>query len=303
MHRLDDLDVRIVRELGSPSSPQWNVRETYSSIAKRIGIDEETVRRRVKRAERLGSITGWKMMVNPRLIECKAAALDLEVAEESEKDKAVSKLKKVDGVIKILNFRGKGLQLNMYYPNEQELERKLELISSICGSSKLTSWELFFPRPNVRMTKTDWRISEAMLDDARESLEDVSKNIGVSARTIERHLTAICDGRGVYLQGTPVFKNFVGLGCLFLVYCPDSEKKRTVDDVISKTHRIEITGTNAEQYSTFATAFDNLAQADEFVTWIEGLDGVKKVKMGIMKDLIVVQDWLHEELLRRAGML
>jgi DNA-binding Lrp family transcriptional regulator len=136
MHHLDDLDVRIIRELGSPSSPQWNVRETYSSIAKRIGIDEDIVRRRVKRAERLGSITGWKMMINPRLIDCKAAALDLEVGDEGAKDKVISKLKKVDGVIKILNFRGKGLQLNMYYPNEQELEKKVELISSICGTSE-----------------------------------------------------------------------------------------------------------------------------------------------------------------------
>jgi hypothetical protein len=151
------------------------------------------------------------------------------------------------------------------------------------------------------MTKTDWRISEAMLDDARKSLEDVSKNIGVSARTIERHLTAICDGRGAYLQGTSNFKNFVGLGCLFLVYCPDSEKKGAVDDIITKAQRIEITNTNAEHYSTYATAFDNLSQADEFAKWIEGLDAVKSIKMGIMKELLVIQDWLHEQLLQRVG--
>jgi DNA-binding Lrp family transcriptional regulator len=48
MHRLDDLDVRIMKELGNPNSFQWNVRESYSNIAKRIDVDEETVRRRLK---------------------------------------------------------------------------------------------------------------------------------------------------------------------------------------------------------------------------------------------------------------
>jgi len=108
MHRLDDLDIRIFKELGSPSSPQWNVRETYSNIARRIGVDEETVRRRLKRAQKLGSVPGWRMMVNPHLLGCEAACLDLEVEDEEAKDKTVSEVSKIDGVIKILDFRGKG---------------------------------------------------------------------------------------------------------------------------------------------------------------------------------------------------
>ena len=60
MHHADDLDVRIIKELGGSNPSQWNVRQSYSNIAERLGIDEETVRRRLKRAERLGSLPGWK---------------------------------------------------------------------------------------------------------------------------------------------------------------------------------------------------------------------------------------------------
>jgi DNA-binding Lrp family transcriptional regulator len=303
MHHLDDLDVRIFKELGSPSSPQWNVRETYSNIGRRIGVDEETVRRRLKRAEKLGSLPGWKMMINPHLIGYDAAGIDLEVESEETKDRAVSKISEIDGVIKILDFRGRGLQITLYSPNEDALRRNVKLIESISdSSSEPTVWEMRFPRTDIRMTKTDWKILETMLEDARKSLQIVSKYIGVSTRTVERRLTSISEARAVYLQGTPNFKNSAGLSCVFLVFCPDAEKKRAVDEIVlSKVQRIELANTSARQYSTFVTAFDNYSQADEFIMWVRGLEGVKGVRMGIMKDLIVIQDWLRKEVLERAS--
>ena len=85
------------------------------------------------------------------------------------------------------------------------------------------------------------------------------------------------------------------------ICCANTEKKRVVDDIVlSKVRRIELVNTSARQYSTFVMVFDNLSEADEFIKWIRGLDGVKSVSMGVMKALIVVQDWLREEILKRA---
>jgi DNA-binding Lrp family transcriptional regulator len=302
MHRLDDLDVRIMKELGSPNSFQWNVRETYSSIAKRISVDEETVRRRLKRAEELGSLPGWRMMVNPRLIGCEAASLDLEVEDEEKKERAIAEVRLVDGVIKILDFRGRGLQVTLYYQNADALRRKTELIGSICGSSETTVWELGFPNSDVRMTRTDWRIVQEMLGDPRKSLEDVSKLVGVSVRTVERRLTSMRDERVVYLQGIPNFRMFAGLSCVFLVFCTDAKRKSLVDKLmLSKVQRVELANTGSDQYSTFVMIFDNLSEADDTIKWIRSLDGVDSVKMGIMKELIVVQDWLRDEISKRIA--
>ena len=302
MHRPDDLDVRIIKELGSPSSLQWNVRETYSNIARRIGVDEETVRRRLKRAEELGSLPGWRMMINPNLIGCEACCLDLEVEDEGKKDRMISEIRRVDGVIKILDFRGRGLQATLYHQTQDAKRRKIELIASICGSPQPTVWELEFPHPVVRMTRTDWEIVEAMLDDARKSLEDVAKSVGVSVRTVERRLTAITKGRVVYLQGTPNFRLFAGLSCVFLVFCPDHKKKSTVDrNLLSKVKRTELSNTSPKEYSTFVMLYENLAEADDTIEWMRSLDGVSSVKMGIMKELIVVQDWLSDEISKRIA--
>ena len=300
MHHADDLDVRIIKELGNPNSLQWNVRETYSSIAERLGVDEETVRRRLKRGEQVGSLSNWKMMVNPRLIGCEAANVQLKVKDEKRKADIISELRKIDGIVKILDFRGVKLLLTLYYQDNASLNTKKDKIRSIRGCMELTDWELGFPEPQIRMKTTDWKIIGSMLDDPRRNLKDVSESVGVSVRTVERRLNEMSESHAVYLQGTPNFSKFAGLSCVFIVYCPDQAKKLAVDHaILSKVKRIELANTSSKQYSTFVTLFDNLAESDAFIGWISGLDGINSVSMGIMRELIVVQNWLQEEVTKR----
>ncbi len=108
------------------------------------------------------------------------------------------------------------------------------------------------------------------------------------------------ESHAVYLQGTPNFSKFAGLSCVFIVYCPDQAKKLAVDHaILSKVKRIELANTSSKQYSTFVTLFDNLPESDAFIGWISGLDGINSVSMGIMRELIVVQNWLQEEVSKR----
>src|SRR5919197_5747944 len=97
MYKPDALDLLITREIGTPRSTQWNVRESYASIAKRIGVDEETVRKRIKRQEKLGVLQGWRAAIHPNLIHCVDAYIDLEVRNFERKDEIISQLKFLEG--------------------------------------------------------------------------------------------------------------------------------------------------------------------------------------------------------------
>jgi len=93
---------------------------------------------------------------------------------------------------------------------------------------------------------------------------------------------------------------FAGLSCVFLVCCSDATKKSAVDrTVLANMRRTELANTKSGQYSTFIMVFDNLSEADGTVKSIRALDSVKSVRMGIMKELIVVQDWRTDEIGKR----
>src|ERR1700722_11445266 len=140
MRRPDDLDNRIAKELGDPLTLQWNIRESYASIARRIGVDEETVRKRIRWAEEAGSIMGWRVLVSPNLIGCVDAYVDLEVGDIERKQEILSQLRLLEGVISILNLEGRGLFVLFDSEPGEALARKTRLIGSICGTDRLTAW-------------------------------------------------------------------------------------------------------------------------------------------------------------------
>ncbi|MDG6983418.1 MAG: AsnC family transcriptional regulator [Nitrososphaerota archaeon] len=300
MHHLDELDTKIIKEFGSPSSPQWNVRASYSRIARRLGVDEETVRKRFKRAKDLGSLPGWLMRINPRLIGYEAASVDLEVKDENEKAGVISQIKLLKGVITIADFQGRGMLVALYYENDGSLEKAVEGIRSISGSPAPTVWKQAYPRPEIRMRQSDWKIIQAMADDARRDLQDVAGRAGVSLRTVQRRLAAMTEGKAVYLVGTPNYGNIVGQVCNYLIFCPDEKKKRAIDARIpSEVKRIEHSDTSPRRYSMFIVSCENPAEAEGISKWLGSLDGVESVRLGVMSGLIHVQDWLKGEVVAR----
>jgi DNA-binding Lrp family transcriptional regulator len=301
MLSLDDLDVRILKEFGSPSSPQWNVRESYAKVADRIGVDEETIRKRVIRMKEAGSLPKWLMKPNPYLLGRQGAGVDLEVPQEDKKSEAIAKIKSVEGVVTILDFLGKGISVVIYFEDDAALDRMADEIGSICGSKPVVVKQAF-SRPEVAMKRVDWEIIDVMADDARMDLQDVADRTKATVRTIQRRLAKMIEGKAVYLSGRPIYGKMTGLSCNFLVFCPETTKKQTMDrEVLSKVKRLERSDTASKEYSMFTINCENPKEADESLAWLKGFDGVEWVRIGIIKEAIHVQDWLKKEIRKRAS--
>jgi DNA-binding Lrp family transcriptional regulator len=293
MLHLDDLDVRILREFNNPGSPQWNVRESFTAMARRLGVDEETIRLRVLRLRDGGVIPALRIAINPRLLGYAEMGIDLEVEEEASKPEMLTRVKALPGITQVADFQGAGILAVLWHDHPDPLGWLRRELDPIGAWTLRASWTSPFPEPSVKMRAIDWRILGAMRDDARKDLRTVASMAGTTPRTVQRRLSGLTQGRAAFVVGQPSVDRAAGLICNYLVFCPDLNRKRASDEIVRRQFpRIGTYDTDPEHYSIFGMACENLARAEESLTQLRSLYGVVTVRLAIVREIFTVDDWL-----------
>ncbi|MGQ0797480.1 MAG: AsnC family transcriptional regulator [Methanobacteriota archaeon] len=297
----DDLQVRIIRELMSPTSFRWDVRESYASIGKKLGVDAETVRKRVKRAQGLGFLQSWRLLPNPDVLGCESTGIHFDVDDESRKPALIEQIKLIDGVVLIIDFHGRALRVVLYYETEQDLSRRIQVMSSLARAQNMVRWTGGIPPSVVVLTKTDWRVVKALRKDPRRRLTEVAGELGISPRTVKRRLARMTAAKSFFVLSMLKGSGYAGAISSFLIFCADEKKKRAVDrEMPTKLTRMAFFVTTAKGFSMFTGVCDNLSEAESIYRWVKGLDGVQEVRMDIVRGNLLVDKWLDGEIERRA---
>ena len=292
----DDLDIRIIRALASPSSFQWDVRVSYARVAAGLGIDEETVRNRLKRMEDVRFLQGWQLVLNPGLLDREAAIVELRVGDSESKPDVISRLKLLQGVVLIDDLYGKELAVLTLYQNAAMLSRQVRLIASLCSCSSPVSWKLSFPRCEVTPRRTDWRIMQVLRRNGRGRLSDVARSLRLSTRTVKRRLTHLVDGNAFYLDPLLALEKVGGVRGRFWVTSEASWKQAVDKTILSGLQRIISTHTAPQEYSLFIAHLSNVSEVQERLLWMKQLAGVREVRSTIEVEHIHVQEWLEGEI-------
>lgn len=296
------MDICIIKALASPSSFQWDPRISFANVANRLAIDEETVRNRLKRMNEVGFLQGWQLVLNPSLLSREAAMVELGVSDPESKPMVISRLRLLQGVTLIDDFYGNKLAVQTLYEDAGTLARQIELMASLCGCLTPVWWKLGFPPCELTPAMADWRIIQALRQNARGKLSDVSRSLQISTRTVKRHLKQLIEGNAFYLDPVLDLGKVGGVRCRLWVVC-DASKKEAVDRMIlSGVQRIISTHTAPEEYSLFVVHCANASEVQEISQWVGNLDGVKEVRSNIDVEHIHVQAWLDAELERRLSM-
>jgi DNA-binding Lrp family transcriptional regulator len=299
----DDLDIRIIKALASPSSFQWDPRISFANVANGLAIDEETVRNRLTRMNEVGFLQGWQLVLNPILLGREAAMMELAVSDPETKPQVISRLRLLQGVTLIDDFYGNKLAVQTLYENEGALTRQIELISSLCGCPTPIWWKLGFPPCDLTPTTTDWRIIQALRQNARGKLSDVARSLHISTRTVKRHLKRLIEGNAFYLDPILDLGKVGGVRCRLWVVSEPGKKLAVDKMIMSGLQRIISTHTAPEEYSLFVVPCANASQVQETAHWVAKLDGVREVRSNIDVEHIHVQEWLDGELENRLSTL
>src|SRR5258708_20083548 len=118
-----------MRELwGSPDI--WNTKKSYIEIAAKLGVDEETVRNRVKHLRDTGFFLGYRLVPNPVLLCRTFASLRIEFRDRESKQAAIPRLAQLDGVINIGSTYDKSVLLTLLADQHQDFSQLIPRLRS-----------------------------------------------------------------------------------------------------------------------------------------------------------------------------
>src|SRR5712664_3579578 len=202
MWRSIDLTSKIMREISSSPS-QWNARRSYTDVARKLGVDEETVRNRLKMMREMGLLVGWRLIVNARLLGMESSNLVLEFDSPESKEAALAGIREKDGVVLIQSFFGKALQVTVLHANGDDLERRESenFASPLTTGAKLTtSWKVNVPRCDHQPKELDWRIVGLMLRNTERKFLEMAGALHVSTRTVKRRVNLMMASSAFFVQ-------------------------------------------------------------------------------------------------------
>jgi DNA-binding Lrp family transcriptional regulator len=298
--RSENLQLKILRELSSTSTFGSFLRPTYTDIANKLGVDEETVRIRVRRAERAGTIRRWQVEINPHILGCEATSVLLDVTNLGSKSAIISQIRLVDQVVMVVDFYDSPLRVDFYHENDRERDRRVDLIKSICGDKNPVCWQRVSPTSIVKLKRTDWQILKSLRRDSMQGNAAIAKEIGVSARTVKRRISYMTEERAIFSHTLGDVSRVPGMAYFFLVHSEDEKKKTEIDtEIHSRLENAIFADTRNKQFSIYAAAFRNMGEANEMYRWIRSLDGAEKTRMHVMREIIPVPNWVDDEIERR----
>jgi DNA-binding Lrp family transcriptional regulator len=302
---LDSIDAGIIRELSGPDGNYpWNFRESFSKVARKLKVDQKTIRRRIRNLERREILEGREVVVNPYFIGYEPIRIILNVANyEKVKSGIISQLMHIDGMILILDWQGPTLHLLMFCENEAAISRKIKLVSSICGSAEpvilRNSEALGFYECSLRATRKDLVILKSLRRNPRKRVQKIAHEIGLSIRTVERRISVLTSYRAFFHMVRIGFENVDGLTCSVFVFYSDETKKSNADnEIASRLNALVFSATAGTRISQFTFICRNVVEAEDIRQWIQTLEGIKKIVMGLVTKYLLVTDWLDYEIER-----
>lgn len=282
----------LMRELwGSPDI--WNTKKSYIEIAAKLGVDEETVRNRVKHLRDTGFFLGYRLVPNPVLLGRTFASLRIDFKDRESKQAAIPRLALMDGVINIGSTYDKSVLVTLLANEDQDFSK---LIVGL-GVEGEVSWVpgLGLRATGFRMTRLDWEIVSLLLRDAERKLDDIAKQLKVSTRTVKRRLNMMMKETAIFTMPMVDLRKTEGISYQLRVQSDKGKKSEVEKSIVSKIGEVIFRASDSQNGSVFGFTGANVAEGNDILEWVKHQPGVISASMTIAERVVQVFDWIENE--------
>jgi DNA-binding Lrp family transcriptional regulator len=289
---LDRLDLEILKGLllnngVPPGNPI--LRKSFRSIAKELGVDQGTIRRRMKAFQERRVLRGWYLGTSPGLTGHDVIHAWFEVEDNSAKTHLTEKILNVKGVERACSYLGPKVSLVLLSKKGTDSDMVLNHLKTAAGPGMRLHKQGFIPVPAYRPKASDWAIIASLQRDPWKPYSVVAKEAGVSSRTVKRRVSRLSEDGVIYMLPIIDLKALQGAIPVELVVDYTSpESKAAANERIMPHLREGLVFSDAHgPYGYFALLVTNVSHLEQISKWVRQQEGVRDVSADVLQDVLL----------------
>lgn len=267
-----------------------NCRESDRQIGRDVGISGNAVNSRIKKLEGAGTIRGYTIKIEPPIL---GYGLFYIVVSGGSVTGLIKQIKSVGEPFFIVPCVGGVTVCGIV--TRDSIKNKIKLVKDVIkGARVLTAFEAGTDITRPNLTKTDLEIIDRLLTDPRRRIEDISRDAGLSAKTVARSLDKLYKNENV--QFTAMYDptklgNHIPYAVLTWISGDMKKIKKEFDKKFEKMY-MQVPFLTKDQVVLFMYG-DNIFKLDQVTQKIRSIGGVQSTDIFIPKSIVYPDAWLR----------
>ena len=289
---MDKVDLGILKELlvnnGIPPGTRV-LRRSFRSMAKDLGVDQGTIRSRIKKFQEQRVLRGWYLGSSPGLTGQSVIYAWLKVEPESSKEDVIEKLLSEEDIERVCNYFGPKVSFVLLHKTMPNPDAALGRLASLTGLGKSVHQQAAIRVPPYEIKQTDAALIDVLRRDAWMPDSVVAKELGVSTKTVKRRVTRLTEDGAIYMLPIIDLKALQGIIPMELVvdYASLESRAEVNGLILSRLQENLIFSNYKGPYGYFALAVPNISQVELITRWVKQLKGVRDVHSDALQDVVL----------------
>jgi len=289
---MDAKDVRIFCEMafkGLDYDSFTDRRVSPLAIGRKLGLDEKTVRVRVKKMEDDGFIKYYQAVPSLALFGIKLLkSYRLEAVNITTKHRVVENVQQIPYIIEATDYLGQSVALTIAGLSSDDIE---QVVEQIVKRFELTKFSLGAGRirgSSFNPEKLDWQIFQKLRYDALCGVKELAEKLSVTPRMIEYRIGKLLDSGALSIRAVINTQKQEGLIFYELEMAVEDAKQFSVIKELGEAYGERLWSVHTSSGGVLSAKLFgfSLAEPEEAVVTALNLEGVKACTLLIFKETV-----------------
>lgn len=278
---MDEIDFAISMML------MWNSRIPYQELAKTFNMSVNSIHKRIKAMVNLGIIKKFVTQLNVPAFKPTPSNLIMFGASKAKNLKGViEKLGINENIYTVSQHSGNLLIIHAHIRNLSDLEPLVSFVKQTAEIPELkVGLESIFMRPEAdvddtrefKLSNTDFLIVNALKDNSRKSIVEIAEEIGISTKTVRRHLDFLIENHLILFTIHWYPDKCSEVTAMIILTIKPSIK-------VDKMKIVETLQNNLGQKILFTWTFSTLPNTIILCVWVSSMKELQNIQASFISD-------------------